>query len=85
MNHGGRRDRMGSLITTTYAICAYTLSLCFTPLSTIFQLYRGGVLLVEETRVPGENHRPATSHCQTLSHTCNIVVNTSKSVVKYIE
>jgi hypothetical protein len=27
MNHGGRRDRMGSLITTTYAICAYTLSL----------------------------------------------------------
>jgi hypothetical protein len=28
-------------------------------------------LLVEETRVPGENHRPAASHCQTLSH--NIV------------
>ena len=25
-------------------------------------------LLVEETRVPGENHRPAASHCQTLSH-----------------
>ena len=26
------------------------------------------VLLVEKTGVPGENHRPATSHSQTLSH-----------------
>ena len=26
------------------------------------------VLLVEETRVPRENHRPAASHWQTLSH-----------------
>jgi len=26
------------------------------------------VLLVEETGVPGENHRPAVSHCQILSH-----------------
>ena len=24
-------------------------------------------LLVEETRVPGENHRPAASHWQTLA------------------
>jgi hypothetical protein len=24
--------------------------------------------LVEETGVPGENHRPVTSHVQTLSH-----------------
>ena len=30
------------------------------------------VLLVEETGVHGENHRPATSHSQTLSH--NVVV-----------
>ena len=28
----------------------------------IFELY------CEETRVPGENHRPATSHWYTLSH-----------------
>jgi hypothetical protein len=36
---------------------------CLMPLSTIFQLYRGGkFLLVEETRVPGENHHPVTSH-----------------------
>jgi hypothetical protein len=27
------------------------------------------VLLVEETRVPGENHGPVASHWQTLSHT----------------
>ena len=27
------------------------------------------VLLVEETGVPGENHRLAASHLQTLSHT----------------
>ena len=26
------------------------------------------ILLVEETRVPGENHRPIASHWQTLSH-----------------
>jgi len=32
-----------------------------TPLSTIFQLYRS-VLLVGETRVPRENHRPVASH-----------------------
>jgi uncharacterized iron-regulated protein len=31
-------------------------------LSTIFPLYRGGVLLMEETGVPGENHRPVSSH-----------------------
>jgi hypothetical protein len=33
---------------------------CLTPLSIIFQLYRGDqFLLVAETGVPGENHRPA--------------------------
>jgi hypothetical protein len=26
------------------------------------------VLLVEDTGVPGENHRHVASHCQTLSH-----------------
>ena len=30
---------------------------------------------MEETGVPGENHRPAASHWQTLSH--NVVSNTS--------
>ena len=32
------------------------------------------VLLVEETRVPGVNHRPAASHWKTLSH--NVVSST---------
>jgi hypothetical protein len=34
------------------------------------------VLLVEETGVPGENHRPAASHWQTLSH--NVVLSTPR-------
>jgi hypothetical protein len=34
------------------------------------------VLLMEEIRVPGENHRPVASHCQTLSH--NIVSSTPR-------
>ena len=32
------------------------------------------ILLVEETRVPGENHRSAASHWQTSSH--NVVMST---------
>jgi hypothetical protein len=31
------------------------------PLSTVFQYYRGSQL-VDEIRVPGENHRPVASH-----------------------
>jgi hypothetical protein len=34
------------------------------------------VLLVEETELPGENHRHATSHWQTLSH--NGVLNSQR-------
>ena len=34
------------------------------------------VLLVEETRIPGENHWPVTSHWQTLSH--NVVSSTPR-------
>jgi hypothetical protein len=34
------------------------------------------VLLVEETGVPGENHRPVVSHLQTLSH--NVVSSTPR-------
>ena len=36
---------------------------CLTPLSTIYQLYRGrSVLLAEESGVPRENHQLAASH-----------------------
>ena len=31
-------------------------------------IWWSSVLLVEETRVPGENHRPDVSHWKTLSH-----------------
>ena len=41
---------------------------CLTSLSTIFQLYHGCRLYVEETGIPGENHRPVTSLTETLSH-----------------
>ena len=34
------------------------------------------VLLVEETGVPGENHRPVASHRQTLPH--NVVSSTPR-------
>jgi hypothetical protein len=39
------------------------------PLSAIFQLFQWRlILLVEETGVTGENHRPVTSNWQTCSH-----------------
>jgi hypothetical protein len=34
------------------------------------------VLLLEETRVPGENHQPAASHWHTLSH--KVVLSTPR-------
>ena len=43
---------------------------CLTPLVILWQ----SVLLMDETGVPGENHRPAVSHWQTLSH--NVVSST---------
>ena len=47
------------------------------PLSTIVQLYFGRQFyLIEETGVPGENHRPVASLWQTLSH--NVVSNTPR-------
>ena len=39
-------------------------------------LYCGGHFFVEETRVPGENQRPAASNLQTLSH--NVVSSTPR-------
>jgi hypothetical protein len=40
------------------------------------------VLLVEETGVPGENHRPVASHWQTLSH--NVVYYTLRFYFPYL-
>ena len=36
------------------------------------------VLLLEETEIPGENHRPVSSHWQTLSH--NVVSSTHRLI-----
>jgi hypothetical protein len=40
----------------------------------------GGHLLVEEIEVPGENHRPAASHWQTLSHN---IVHLALSAIRF--
>jgi hypothetical protein len=40
------------------------------------------VLMVKETGVPGENHRPATSQLQTLSH--NVVSSTPRLKIQCI-
>ena len=36
----------------------------------------GQFFLVEETGVPGENHRPSASNCQAFSHTAKPVIRT---------
>ena len=58
---------MYACVGTRYAIVQSIK--CLTPLSTKFQLYHGYLIfLVEETGVPGENHRHVASHRQPLSH-----------------
>jgi hypothetical protein len=65
-------------IIVTYLNCILGLALlCLTPLfNNISVISWRSVLLVEETGGPGENHRPAANHCQTLSH--NIVSSTPR-------
>ena len=56
------------VIISLYYLCCFIVLVWFrlaygvyiTPLSTVFQLYRG--VLMEETGVPGENNRPVVSH-----------------------
>jgi hypothetical protein len=53
-----------------YMTLAWWLVPClpFPGIPHIYFLFTWSVLLVEETRVPGENHWPAASHWQTWSH-----------------
>ena len=48
---------------------------CFNA-TTIFQLYLDGQFYCRKTGVPGENHRPAASHRQTLSY--NVISSTPR-------
>jgi hypothetical protein len=59
INFGGRRvhDRMVVGFSTTHAISVFN-----TTFNTISVISWWSVLLVEETGVPGENHRPVASH-----------------------
>jgi hypothetical protein len=53
------------------SVCVIVFNNTFNNISVITWL---SVLLVEETGIPGEKHRPVASHWQTLSH--NLVSST---------
>ena len=62
---------------TTKLSCYGRLCMVFhDPFNTISVISWRSILLVNETGVPGENHRPVASYRQTLSH--NVVLSTSK-------
>ena len=47
------------------------------------QTFPVGIVSLQETVVPEENHEPATSHRQTLSH--NVVPNTPRLSGMYVQ
>ena len=54
-----------TLFFSNMCVCLLVFNLAFNNISVISLR---SVLLVEKTGGPGENHRPVTSHWQTLSH-----------------
>jgi len=60
--------RTTPLDTQTYGLRVDVRVWCLTPPSIFQWISWWSVLLVVETRVPGENHRPAISQWQILSH-----------------
>ena len=61
--HGYTIEMMGDYITLHALVCFMVFNATFNNISVIS--WRS-VLLVEETGVPEENHRPVTNHRQTL-------------------
>ena len=53
----------------TFSVYVWFMHMVFnTTVNNISVILWRSVLLLEETGVPGENHRPSASHWQTLSH-----------------
>jgi hypothetical protein len=66
---GGDSMVFGFTTTTFWKVYIWVRVMVFNAtFNNISVISRRPVLLVEETRVPGENHRPAASHWQTWSH-----------------
>ena len=62
-------DNFKYLIRYNYNRCmVYGLCCSYATFNNCSVISWRSILLVEKTRVPGENHRPVAIHCQTLSH-----------------
>jgi len=72
-NDISRGHRINCIYLGGYRVGAMVFNTTFNNISVIS--WRS-VLLVEESRIPGENCRPAASHWQTLSH--NVVSSTPR-------
>jgi hypothetical protein len=62
--------------------CGRNRMIVVSAFSNILVISWRSVLLVEETGVPGDNHRPVTSHWQTLLH--NVVLSTHRQKVVFL-
>jgi hypothetical protein len=63
--------KQAEILVPSQFACLMVFNATFNNISIISWLL---VLLVEETREPGENHRPVTSHWQTLTHELHHVI-----------
>ena len=62
-------DFYSSWLFVSWSVCLFVCLMVFNAtFNNISVISWRSVLLVEETRWPGENHRPVAGHWQTLSH-----------------